>query len=629
MLVLAVLTAAERAGAQDAPQGRAVIAILPYGTEIEEIAAVPGIAPGLVSAGLGAVPVAQTYLDIGQGNRVNERLYDGDLPRLFIANDRVPSRLWRQVVERASGAPADIVPGLLGSTLADAGIPVTVEAASGLATLAGVDRDGTVPTQPPSACDTGCDRGLSVVRTKLAELAALARTIGPSDLLVAIASGARTDQQLLPTGVVGEGFEGNLTSATTRTDGVITTTDIAPTVLDHFGLATPDEMNGNEIVAEGETDPAAVAELQDRLADRPSRDLVALLPLGIWAVAAALAALGGRAALRHGVRLVGLACAWAPFMLLVAAALDADEPASAVLMGIGAPVLAGVTAVLAPGYLGLAIACAFTVGSHAADVIAGSPYTALSVLGPNPGGGTRFFGIGNELEAILTTLTLVGAGAWLATRQELDRRAAAAWFLAIAGLAAAAFAPGRFGADVGAAIVLGVGGATAAALALGWGKGRTLAAVVAAGVLGLGALIVIDLAFGGAHLSGSVLGAGEASDVVDVLERRVTLMANTFIHPVYPELLVASVLLLVVGLVCRDAVLGWFGDRWAARCGFVGAVTGVLVGTVANDSGSILLVLGTIYLAASAGFFWAEAGESAGRVGIRTQERRLARLPAR
>ena len=54
-------------------------------------------------------------------------------------------------------------------------------------------------------------------------------------------------------------------------------------------------------------------------------------------------------------------------------------------------------------------------------------------------------------------------------------------------------------------------------------------------------------------------------------------------------------------------MLGWFADRWAARAAFVGAAAGVLVGTVANDSGSVLLVIGTVYLAVTTGFFWAFA----------------------
>ena len=39
------------------------------------------MSPGLLSAGLGSVPAEQTYLDITQGNRVFDSLYDSELPR--------------------------------------------------------------------------------------------------------------------------------------------------------------------------------------------------------------------------------------------------------------------------------------------------------------------------------------------------------------------------------------------------------------------------------------------------------------------------------------------------------------------------------------------------------------------
>jgi hypothetical protein len=89
-----------------------------------------------------------------------------------------------------------------------------------------------------------------------------------------------------------------------------------------------------------------------------------------------------------------------------------------------------------------------------------------------------------------------------------------------------------------------------------------------------------------------------------------TLMVNTFTHPVYPELLVACAALLIVGAVRHRQVSAWFGTRWAARAGYLGALAGILVGTVANDSGSVLLVIGTIYLATAAGFYWATQGEN-------------------
>ncbi|MQA73709.1 MAG: hypothetical protein GEU88_05075 [Solirubrobacterales bacterium] len=628
MLALAALAAAgmaaARAGTNLAPPGhgadeaagagaRVVIAILPYGTSVEQIARVPELAPGVVSAGIGAVPVAQTYLDIGQGNRTNEKLYEGELPRLYVRDGRVPPPLWERTVRRAAGAPADVVPGLLGSTLTDAGVPVAAEVDSGLATLIAVDRDGAARTGDAAACRLGCGPGLSVIRARPGELGDLAGGLAGGDLLVAIASGARAEQELLPAGIAGEGFDGDLTSASTRTDGVVVSTDIAPTVLSRLGVEVPNEMNGSEITSEAERDPAGVAELQQRLENRPSRETVVLLPLGAWLVLSGLAALAWR---RRGasvaLRLLGLSCAWTPSLLLVTAALDASQAPAALLVGLGAVALAAAADRWVGGYRALALACAVTVAAYAADVIAGSPLTALSVLGPNPGGGVRFFGIGNELEATLTTLTLIGAGAWLATRPRLDR-GAAAWFVAIAALAAAAFAPGRFGADVGAAIVLGVGGATAAVIALGLPVRRAILTVIAGGVLALAALFAVDLVAGGAHLSRSVLGAGDATDVLDVLDRRVELMTATFIHPVYPELLAASVVLLALAAWRRDDVLGWFGHAWAARAGFLGALVGILVGTVANDSGSVLLVIGTIYLAACAGFFWGSRDGAARR----------------
>jgi hypothetical protein len=609
--LVAMLAAAtlwpESSRAQDEDGRRVVVAVLPYGTTVTQIAKFGDLAPGVISAGLGPVSVAQTFLDVGQGNRVNQKLYDGDLPRLYVSDGRVPTRLWERTLRRAESAPADIDPGLLGSTLGDAGIPVAAEDDSGLSTLMAVNRAGAVRIVGIERCVTDCGDGLSVMRARLRELRTIAMSIGPDDLLIAIAVGQPAEQELLPAGIKGPGFEeGNLTSASTRTEGIVSSIDLAPTILEHFGVEVPSEVKGAEITTSGERDAEAVDELQAQLDTRPSRELVALLPLAIWLAACGVAALIGRrraaaVALRH----FALACAWAPLTLLAAAAVDASTLASALGVGLGSLVLALASDRLVGGWAALALACAVTVGAYAVDVVTGSSLTALSVLGPNPGAGVRFFGIGNELEAILTPLALIGAGAWLSTRRNLAPGTAAIWFGAIAALAAAAFAPGRFGADVGAAIVLGVGGATAAVLALGLERRKALAVVVGGGVLGLAALFAVDAALGGAHLSRSVLGAGEAGDLLDVLDRRLTLMFSTFTAPVYPELLALTVVLLAVGIVRRDAVLGWFGDAWPARCGFLGALVGILVGSVANDSGSVLLVIGMIYLGATAAFAWA------------------------
>ena len=75
--------------------------------------------------------------------------------------------------------------------------------------------------------------------------------------------------------------------------------------------------------------------------------------------------------------------------------------------------------------------------------------------------------------------------------------------------------------------------------------------------------------------------------MVDVIDRRLTLMVNTFVDPVYPELLAVCVALLVAAARLRES-MSTPGSAIAgrrARDGS-GALSGVLVGTVANDSGS-------------------------------------------
>ena len=76
---------------------------------------------------------------------------------------------------------------------------------------------------------------------------------------------------------------------------------------------------------------------------------------------------------------------------------------------------------------------------------------------------SRFFGIGNELEATIGALLLLAAGAGVTAFGRGDpRRTMAIAVVAATLVAVLAFAPGRFGADVGAAITLCPAGAAAA-----------------------------------------------------------------------------------------------------------------------------------------------------------------------
>jgi len=549
-----------------------VLAWLPSDTTVAELAEA-GLSPGVMSAGLGTVPPEQTHLDVGQGNRVFDSLYDKPLPRL-VGNR---ARWWREVVERAESAPADIVPGLLNSTLTTAGVAPDFEV-----------RRVSLDRLPPR---------------------------GSYDLLITIARPTGKSDEPLPIGISGEGFDGNLTSDSTRTNGYVLSTDLAPTILQQFGIDVPSQMSGQSIRSEGAIDPASIESLVARMDVISSRrGPVIGLNIVIWLVALLLAALLSRGRLaRSAVRVVGLAIVYLPLVLLLGAGLEPGEMAERLLVLLLAPALAGLTLVLLRGYRALAVASTLTVLAYAIDVIAGSPLTSLSLLGPNPGLGVRFYGIGNELEALLAVLVVGGAGAALTGfAPQLSRRATATTFVATGLAAAFVFAAGRFGADVGAAIVFPAAAAVAAAVVAGRGRRTSVLAVVAAPFVVLALLALIDLLSGAnAHLTRSVLDAGGLGDLADVAQRRLQLSAHSFARPVLLAFLPVVVALAVLAYVRRERLRAWLEGVPAMRAGLLGALAATAIGTLANDSGALLLEIGTAYLLVFLSFAWSEsAGNS-------------------
>jgi len=587
-------TRAEAARTHAGQGPRITLAFLPSGTSPRALAAIDGLSPGLMSAGLGTVPAEQTYLDISQGNRVFDSLYDEGLPRLFTVRGEVPPVLWRAVLERARSAPADIVPGLLATTLKRARGFASAAGLAAAAGLSAVDRRGQVGGKAP--CPAAACVGMSVTSVEPARLKRVVGQVSGDDLLIAIERPPpeETGHQL-SIGVAGRGFEGELTSDSTRLGGLVLSTDLAPTILERVGVAVPDAISGSPIRAEGEADPERLASLERRMAAvGPRRGPVIGTSLLIWGVLATLviAALGARGA-RVALPLLGLSGIYLPAVLLVCAAAEPTEAVERLIVGIGSPLLAAATLALVPGFGAAAVACAVTVLAYAVDVLAGSPLTVLSLIGPNPALGVRFFGIGNELEAVVATLVPIGVGAWLTFARVASERAAAAAFAIAAVVGVLVFAPGRFGADVGAAIVLPAGAAVAAWVMLGGGRRRALL-LLAIPVLALGAVVGIDLVLGGdAHLSRSVLEAGGLDEIADVLERRLRLAADSFARNLDSPSLFAGVALIVAGLVLRRRIATWFEGRRPALAGLAGAIGATLVGTLANDSGALVLMTGT------------------------------------
>jgi hypothetical protein len=571
--------------------------LLPPQTTVAQLAAA-GFSPGVMSPGLGTVPPNQTYLDIGQGNRVFDSLYSTSLPRLGLQPDCYS---WGGAVEeRAESAPAEIVPFLLRAEARRHGIGVFY--ASRPSCVFGGTHDYG---EGPSSNGT-----LWFEEGSLRDARKIAGHLRPRDLLIAIARPTGGSDAPLPIGIAGRGFDGNLTSDSTRTGGYVLSTDVAPTILQQFGIAVPGAMSGQPIRAEGAVDPAAIEALVARMDVISSRrGSVIGLNVVVWLVALLLVAGLSRGRLaRAGVRVVGLAIVYLPLVLLLGAALEPGETAERLLVLLLSPLLAGATLLLLKGYPALAVASALTVLAYALDVIAGSPLTSLSLLGPNPGLGVRFYGIGNELEALLAVLVVAGTGAGLTGfARSAAARTSAVVFVAVGLVAAFVFAAGRFGADVGAAIVFPVGAVVAAVLIAGRGRRTAILPVIAAPLAVLALLALIDLVSGAnAHLTRSVLDAGGLGALGDVAQRRLQLSAHSFGRPVLLAFLPVVLAIVAAAYLRRGTLRSWLDGRPAMRAGLLGALAATVIGTLANDSGALLLEIGAAYLLVFTAFAWAE-----------------------
>ena len=636
MLALAIggvlaepVSASAQEGPDDSAAPRITLAMLPPGTEIGQIAdTVPGIAPGVMSAGLGRVPASQTYLDITQGNRLFTSLYPDVLPPLYVTGSRVPMDLWERVLERADGAPADIEPGQLASALEDADVTIAARPLAGSPALIAADRDGEI--MRTDSCVPGDCAGVTILSVELGDLPELASRLRPGsgDLLIAIER-PPPERDLLSIGILGDGFTGHgLTSDSTRMNGYVLATDLLPTLLDRYGIAIPDDVSGQPIEpTEGTADAAAVADRESRLGQISDRRWETLaVNLLIWIAVGLVAVLIRRDLLGPLLAVLATAMALVPLLLLIGALIEPSGLVERLLVGIGAPLGAWLLLLAARGPMGMgpspdrarygafAIAGLLSIGATAVDMVAGSPLTTLSLLGPNPGLGVRFFGIGNELEATIGALLLLATGAGVTAFGRGDpRRTMAVAVVAVTLVAVLAFAPGRFGADVGAAITFPAGAAAAVVVALRLGM-RKAALVIAAPVVSLAALVLFDLAIpGDSHLTRSVLSAGGLDQLGDVFDRRITLAARSFPRYLHSPFFIAALIAIAAAIWFRREIIGWFDGRPAALAGVAGAATATVVGTLANDSAALLLMIGTGFVAAFCGLAWGTRPKAGGR----------------
>jgi hypothetical protein len=632
LLALAAACALVPAAAHAAPvpdDRKVLLAFLPFDTQaaasgvkepsiLDRLDFHPEMSIGLMGATQGGYNQLQSLLDITQGTRVSGAAYRPKLnpPMTFFRqHDKALFQGWLDARSRAETAPADIVPGLLAQSVPGGAAYAGVSGRMQLEALPAADRAGRVSLISIGKADDIARRAQDLLTQRRYVVAglptgaagdtALERLIAqrpPSELLIVVETPlpARAPQ-LLPIGILGLGGPANVTSASTKLDGIVAGIDLPPTILSWLGQPVPSQMKGQQIELGGPRDSAALRSLSDRLRVVGGRRFPALnTVLAAWVLLLlVLGIVADRVGTRAAMRIGALAIMWLLSVLLLTAALHPGRGVELLIIAFGSFALGGITDRFVPWPRGPLVPCLLTIVLYVVDLARHSDLIVRSLLGPNPRFGSRYYGIGNELEAALPVLMFVGLAALTYGR---TRSRSGAGMFALSGLAlGAAIGSGRLGADVGGVITVGGGAAVATLFMLPGGITRravVLACLVP--VLALVGLAALDLATGGnGHFTRAVLHAHGKGALLDIVVRRYELAFNSLKRGLMPFATAIAALTIVYGVKYRDRIYAPLAGSDTWRAALAGSLAAGIAGSFANDSGPLLLVISTFALVAT------------------------------
>jgi hypothetical protein len=408
---------------------------------------------------------------------------------------------------------------------------------------------------------------------------------------------------------------GLLRSPTTRRDGYLRSTDLAPTILEALGVEVPSSMNGTAATSVPSAAPlgARVGEHAD-LADRVRFRDRAITPVSVMIVAATVltAAAAARGSARWSARLGAMAVAmvmlsflsgltayhhlalWVYLVLLVFAAV------------VVALLAAGVVAARPGGPTTTGVLCAALWAVLVLDVVTGGSMQINTPLGYTPTVAGRFQGIGNLAFGLLASACLVvavGPSRWSSPR--VPDRARWWWVVWVGAVGVVVTALPRFGSDVGGTLALIPTIVVAASIVTGRRlPRRRLAIALGASIGAVAVLGLLDRARPPAdrtHLGRFVerLLDGEASII---LERKLRANLELFTASIWPTVLV--VLLVGVAVLLwqrREQAAQLLRPRLAERAFLGGLATVALLGVLLNDSGvavpAVMLTVAVPWLA--------------------------------
>ncbi|MBV8297610.1 MAG: hypothetical protein JO085_12285 [Acidimicrobiia bacterium] len=440
-------------------------------------------------------------------------------------------------------------------------------------------------------------------------LGVVARSL-PSQTLLLVVSVVPPDTtwHLTPMVAAGAGVvHGYLQSPSTGRLGLVTLTDVAPTILHSLGVPVPDGMIGQPLRYHPATvDYARLASLDRGGATRDSiypgiaLGLV-LLQATVYLVAALLLSRRrvGRSEpfLRYGV----LAIAGLPVATFLVKALPLGAtPSLLAMFGVDALIVAVASRAKRRPLSALAWIMGFTAVVLMVDVATGARLEVNSVLGYSPQTAARFFGIGNSAFAVLAATGILAAAIHL---QYAPRRREA--FLTVAGflvlLVVIDGAP-SLGGDVGGILtlvpVIGLALIAFSGRRVSW---KSVAALVGLTAVVLGAAMVVDLLRppdARTHLSRVITNVNQAggSSFLTTVARKIATNLRVLHTTVWSWLVPIIAAFLLYLLLWDRRVIRVLPRGSALHVGAVAALGAGLLGFAMNDSGVVITALVYLYL---------------------------------
>jgi hypothetical protein len=590
-----------------------------------ELAAIPGLSVGMMSASQGRYSRSQLLLDISQGARVASSAYPYAEPAPLRLQTRAGGGIiegWPAAVTRARAAPQLLTPGLLAASVPGGAGYVAVLGIGAPDAAAAATRDGHVvdvsltdATSLPARVAAMLPRRRLVVvdlargSSGLAQLTALTRRRDAGELVIVVQRSAdRARGALLWTaaGGLAGGSGKELSSPSTNQRGLIASVDVSATILHHLGAEKlPEALRGKPIETSGRLDSGALRSLMARLRVVGERRLPALgILLCAWTLLLLLCA-RWPAARTRAMRVGGVGVLWAPVAVLTPAALAPSAAVEYLTVALSCLALGALSDLLLPWPRAMLAPAIASVVALTADALAHTQLLVRSLMGPDPILGARFYGIGNEAKSGLAVLVLAAvAGALYPALR--GRRAGTAMILAGV-LLAVVEGSARIGAGVGGVILVSGGFAVAAVLlAPGALTRRRALIVLASPLVALLALAALDLltAHGTGHYTGSILHARSAGELRDLIVRRYRAAWGELRNHAMPVATALALACGALGVRVRARLLAPVGGDPAWMAALAGGLAAGLLGAFTEDSGPVLLVVAVFALGCVLSYLW-------------------------